>query len=57
MGTEVAGEPGESQQACLKMLWPRTVGSSRLGAEGERRAALMERERLPAAPNTPKRAE
>lgn len=51
MGTAAAGEPGESPQACPKTLWPQIVGSLRLGAEGSWRAAVMEHERLPAAPD------
>lgn len=35
MQTEVAGEPGESLQVFLRMLWPPTAGCLRPGAEGE----------------------
>ena len=51
MGTEAVGEPGGSPQACQKTPWPLIVASLRPGAEGPWRAAVMEHERLPAAPD------
>lgn len=38
METEAAEGPGESLQACLRMLWQQTAVFSRPGAEGERRS-------------------